>query len=359
MKKILTPVLILISISVLSQSNDRIQVLNVVNRVFEAMRTSDSTLLKSSFVENPNTFTAFIDQEGKSQLITGDFQRFINAVGQPKEQIWNEPIWNEKIDIDGNIASVWVDYAFYVDDNFSHCGVDAFHLIKQDGDWKIFHLVDTRRKVGCDVPPLVNPNKERVTSLTSSEQMNFHGLKVDNVQYKGKRAFSVSTVEGNSEDGYATIKDLNFQNGTIEVEVIGKPKESAPSTARGFIGVAFRAKNDAYECIYIRPTNSTASNQIRRNHSVQYVSHPEYPWHRLRKEETKKYEAYAPIEFDEWTKLRIEVEGETARLFINNSEQPYLVVNDLKLGKDRSGGVGFWTFSTTEAYFSNLKVYAN
>ena len=121
------------------------------------MRTSDSTLLKSSFVEEPNTFTAFIIQEGKSTLVNGDFQRFINAVGQPKDQVWNEPIWNEKVEVDGNLASVWVDYAFYVDDQFSHCGVDAFHLIKREDGWKIFHLVDTRRKSDCVIPDEIKP----------------------------------------------------------------------------------------------------------------------------------------------------------------------------------------------------------
>jgi len=90
-------------------------------------------------------------------LTTGNFQKFIDAVGQPKEQVWNEPIWNEKVEIDGNLASVWVDYAFYVDDQFSHCGVDAFHLIKQVDGWKIFHLVDTRRKTDCEVPEDIRP----------------------------------------------------------------------------------------------------------------------------------------------------------------------------------------------------------
>ena len=129
----------------------------MINQVFEAMRTNDSTMLKASFTENPNTFTAFINQEGESVLATGDFQRFINAVGQPKEQVWNEPIWNEKVEIDGNLASVWVDYAFYVDDQFSHCGVDAFHLINQEGQWKIFHLVDTRRRSDCEIPDDIKP----------------------------------------------------------------------------------------------------------------------------------------------------------------------------------------------------------
>ncbi|MEP0987712.1 nuclear transport factor 2 family protein [Ekhidna sp.] len=157
MKKLIVILFYCFYLTSFSQENGKKDIMQVINNVFEAMRTSDSTLLKSSFVEKPNTFTSFINQEGKSTLVTGDFQRFINAVGQPKDQVWNEPIWNEKVEVDGNLASVWVDYAFYVDDQFSHCGVDAFHLIKQEDGWKIFHLVDTRRKSDCVIPDEIKP----------------------------------------------------------------------------------------------------------------------------------------------------------------------------------------------------------
>ena len=156
MKKLLI-VLFCTCVFATSAQDQKKEIMQVINQVFEAMRTNDSTLLKQSFVENPNTFTAFINKEGKSQLVSGNFQRFVDAVGQQKDQVWNEPIWNEKIEIDGNLASVWVDYAFYVDDQFSHCGVDAFHLIKREDGWKIFHLVDTRRKTDCEVPDEFKP----------------------------------------------------------------------------------------------------------------------------------------------------------------------------------------------------------
>lgn len=157
MKKILTLLFTISSILCFSQTRDKEEVMKVVNQVFEAMRTNDSTLLKSCFVESPNTFTVFKNQEGVTNLATGDFSRFVNAVGQPKEQTWNEPIWNEKVEIDGDLASVWVDYAFYIDDQFSHCGVDAFHLVRKDGSWKIFHLVDTRRRSDCEIPEGIKP----------------------------------------------------------------------------------------------------------------------------------------------------------------------------------------------------------
>ena len=156
MKKILTLLFTLCSLITIAQ-DEKDQIMDVINNVFEAMRKSDSTLLKQSFVESPNTFTAYINQQGESTLAVGDFKRFVSAVGQPKDQVWNEPIWNEKVEIDGNLASVWVDYAFYIDDQFSHCGVDAFHLIKKNDKWKIFHLVDTRRKSDCEIPDDIKP----------------------------------------------------------------------------------------------------------------------------------------------------------------------------------------------------------
>ncbi|NQZ75999.1 MAG: hypothetical protein HRT61_07790 [Ekhidna sp.] len=156
MKKILA--VLLISFTQASYAQDtKKDIMGVINKVFTAMKTNDSTLLNQSFVENPNFFTTYLDESGKSKLVQGDFQKFKVAIGTPKEQVWSEPIWNEKIEIDGNLASVWVDYAFYIDDQFSHCGVDAFHLIKDSGSWKIFHLVDTRRKSNCVIPEYIKP----------------------------------------------------------------------------------------------------------------------------------------------------------------------------------------------------------
>lgn len=150
-------ILFIFALNVSGQKSEQDQIMQTIHTVFEAMRTSDSTLLKSCFTQDPNTFTVYQNQEGTTTLMTGDFRKFVHAVGQPKQQVWNEPIWNEKVEIDGSLASVWVDYAFFIDDQFSHCGVDAFHLVKKEGAWKIFHLVDTRRKAGCEVPDEYRP----------------------------------------------------------------------------------------------------------------------------------------------------------------------------------------------------------
>lgn len=152
MKYKLLIILGLINFQVSAQETEEKLIMDVVNRVFEAMRTSDSTKLKSCFTPEASTYTVFRNAAGEPLLRKGSLQKFIDAVGQPKADIWNEPIWNEKIQIDGPLATVWVDYAFYLNDQFLHCGVDAFQLVQTNAGWKIFHLADTRRKEDCEVP---------------------------------------------------------------------------------------------------------------------------------------------------------------------------------------------------------------
>ena len=147
------------------------------------------------------------------------------------------------------------------------------------------------------------------------------------------------------------------QHGEIELEVAGKPAQGASEGARGFVGIAFRVQGagERYEYIYIRPTNGRAEDQVRRNHSVQYSAHPDYPWDRLRKEAPEKYESYADMQPGAWTKLKVVFSGTKARLYLHGSAQPNLIVNDLKNG-ETSGRVALWVGSESEAYFTNLRI---
>lgn len=167
-----------------------------------------------------------------------------------------------------------------------------------------------------------------------------------------------STVKGADAPTYVKVKGLKFKNGTIEVTVLSRLVPNAGATARGFIGIAFRAtdSNSKFESIYIRPTNGRADDQLRRNHATQYFSYPDYDFDRLRKESPGVYESYADMGLNEWIKLKIVVKGTVAKLFINDSKQPCLIVNDLKHGPNLSGSVGLWVDGGTEGYFSGLKV---
>jgi hypothetical protein len=156
----------------------------------------------------------------------------------------------------------------------------------------------------------------------------------------------------------AWIEGLDFSSGLIEVELAGAPAPGAAEGARGFVGIAFRLQKDlkTYDAFYLRPTNGRAEDQERRNHAAQYISHPEWPWFRLRKETPSRYEAYVDLVPGAWTKVKIEVRGERARLSVHDQEQPTLVVNDVKTGAQGKGAIALWLGPGTIAHFRNLKV---
>jgi hypothetical protein len=155
---------------------------------------------------------------------------------------------------------------------------------------------------------------------------------------------------------YAVIEGVEFGNGVIEAEIAGAPAPNAGEGARGFFGIGFRLHNGAYDAFYLRATNGRADDQERRNHAVQYISLPDWPWFRLRKETPSKYEAYVDLVPDTWTKIKIEVRGDHARLYVHGQEQPTLIVNDVKSGADAKGGVILWIDQGTVAHFRDLTI---
>ena len=191
----------------------------------------------------------------------------------------------------------------------------------------------------------------------SPDRLAGQNVTIAQTTYKGRSAVQVVAAPGAANGAsYAVVKDMPFRDGTIEVELAGQPAAGVATDARGFIGIAFRLQGDGrYEYIYLRPTNGRADDQVRRNHSTQYSSHPDFDFARSRKEAPEKYESYVDLQPGVWTKYRIEVQGRTARLYVHGAEQPCLIVNDLKLAPTE-GGVALWVGPGTEGYFSNLKV---
>ena len=182
-------------------------------------------------------------------------------------------------------------------------------------------------------------------------------VSIAQVTFKGRSAIQlIAAPDAANATSYAVVKDASFRDGTIEVDLAGQPAAGAGAGARGFIGIAFRIQSDGrYEYIYLRPTNGRADDQVRRNHSTQYSSHPDFDFARSRKEAPEKYESYVDLEPGVWTKYRIVVEGRSARLYVHGAEQPCLIVNDLKL-EPQAGGVALWVGPGTEGYFANLKI---
>ncbi|MEO5820371.1 MAG: hypothetical protein ABIT71_07665 [Vicinamibacteraceae bacterium] len=157
---------------------------------------------------------------------------------------------------------------------------------------------------------------------------------------------------------FAVIEASRFGDGVIEAEIAGAPRPDAGEGARGFVGIAFRMQDDlkTYDAFYLRPTNGRADDQVRRNHSAQYISHPDWPWFRLRKESPEKYEAYVDLVPNTWTKIRIEVRGAQAKLFVHDQPQPTLIVNDLKTGPTGTGTIALWIDGSTIGHFRNVTV---
>ena len=123
-------------------------VLTPVHQLFEAMRKGDSAGVRAAF--HPQAFLATaVVKKGVPTLEVDTVDAFVRAVGTPHDELWDERVISEKVEIDGPLASVWTEYAFYAGDQFSHCGIDAFQVARTSEGWRIIALTDTRRKDGC------------------------------------------------------------------------------------------------------------------------------------------------------------------------------------------------------------------
>ncbi len=201
--------------------------------------------------------------------------------------------------------------------------------------------------------------------LTSTAGLRLHNVTATPVRYEGK--LGVRVVEASSAgpadaeqptETLALLDGTDFGDGVIELEVAGAPAPGASGSARGFVGLAFRVQPDrrSYDAFYLRPANGRVDDQVRRNHTVQYIAHPNWPWERLRRESPDRYESYVDLVPGVWTRVRIKVRGATARLFVHGQSQPTLIINDVKFGATARGALALWIGPGTVAHFRNLRV---
>jgi hypothetical protein len=122
----------------------------VVNQLFDAMKNADATLLRQAFADSAIMQTITRTKDGKTSVQNEEIKDFADFVSKQTKGAADERISFETIKIDSPLAFVWAPYKFYYNGKFSHCGVDAFHLIRFNDAWKIQYLIDTRRKQGCD-----------------------------------------------------------------------------------------------------------------------------------------------------------------------------------------------------------------
>lgn len=129
-------------------SAEREAVMATVRQLFDGMRAGDGAAVRSAFHPQAQLVTA-LSGDGNGTVQIDALEKFVAAVSSPHAEVWDERISNEVVQIDGTLAVVWTDYAFYTGERLSHCGVDAFQLVKVGGTWQIVSIADTRRKEGC------------------------------------------------------------------------------------------------------------------------------------------------------------------------------------------------------------------
>jgi hypothetical protein len=162
-------------------------------------------------------------------------------------------------------------------------------------------------------------------------------------------AIHMSEAEGN---GVTWIEGTDFGEGTIELEIRGRDV-----LQRSFVGVAFhRSDDNTYECVYLRPFNFRATDPVRHQHAVQYITHPEFDWPRLRKEFPEEFEnpVDASVSPTDWVPLRVDVKGQTIQIFVGKVTSPTLEVR--KLGKLDRGMIGLWTGNGSDGDFANVRI---
>lgn len=183
---------------------------------------------------------------------------------------------------------------------------------------------------------------------------------MSNAKIDGAKVLRVtkdSAITGDDEATYAKLVDSEFQDGVIKVKALSRLLPDAPDHARGFIGVTFRINEDdsEFESFYVRPTNSRCEIQLRRNRTTQYFSYPNFKYYHSRETNPAEYESYADIGLNEWIDIKIVIDGEQGKLYLNNSNQPVLVVNDMKHGKNNKGSLGLFVDVGTEGFFKDLQ----
>lgn len=121
-------------------------VLAVVNQLFEGMRRADSAMVRPLFHAKARLISVDLRGAVRPAQVEETVEGFIQSIGRPRTEVFDERLSNVRTMIDGSLASVWADYKFYRGEVLNHCGVDHFLLVKEGTAWKIIELADTRRR---------------------------------------------------------------------------------------------------------------------------------------------------------------------------------------------------------------------
>ncbi len=126
----------------------RAEVLEVVTRLFDGMRSSDTSMVRTLFRPDAQLITTLM-QNGQPSVRQDSLEVFLRSIGTVREEKLDERLKNERVFVDGTLAVVWTEYDLFLGTRFIHCGVDAFQLARVGERWQIVSLADTRRRDGC------------------------------------------------------------------------------------------------------------------------------------------------------------------------------------------------------------------
>lgn len=133
-----------------TEISDQLEIEQIIDEFFIALSSSDTSSLKAMCIDNVVLGTTFTARDGNPMYLEDDFNEFLKSVGTPHEETWEERIFGLEIKLKDNLAHAWMNYSFYVADNFSHCGVNSFQFVRTIDGWKIQSIIDTRSKTNCD-----------------------------------------------------------------------------------------------------------------------------------------------------------------------------------------------------------------
>ena len=142
---------IIFSVTISAQSDSqKKEIKNTIETFFEGLHKGDSTVLKSTLHKDLKIQTTFTNKKGEKILKTETRSKLLTNVANKKpENTYLEKLLSYTIKIDGNLASVWTPYEFYLNGKFSHCGANSFQLFNNNGKWEIIYIVDMRRRGNC------------------------------------------------------------------------------------------------------------------------------------------------------------------------------------------------------------------
>ncbi|MBT8384659.1 MAG: nuclear transport factor 2 family protein [Bacteroidia bacterium] len=124
---------------------------NVISLFFEGIHEGDTLIIKQTIAADLKIQTIYTNEEDSTFLRTEKVSHFLNKIASKDPgATWDEKLLSYGINIDNSMANVWTPYEFYYNGIFSHCGVNSFQLYKENDQWKIIYLIDTRRKQNCN-----------------------------------------------------------------------------------------------------------------------------------------------------------------------------------------------------------------